>query len=179
LAGSAYATDLVEIMRDTYERKKLGQFTAWLLAEIEADREVLQGLAERVGGGSSKAKELTAWLGEKVSRLKLGHGANNGLGLFETLEFLQIGIRGKLELWCAFAGVAPANPRLRGVEFEHLASRAEKQREEVEKRRFPTAQAGGEPRTRGDRVGVRCRRRRCARPRPGPLHENTFDVNCY
>jgi hypothetical protein len=140
LAGSAYAMDLVEFLRDTYEGQELGQFAAWLLREIAADREVLQGLAERAGGGgSSKAKELTAWLGEKVSRLKLGHGANNGLGLFEALEFLEIGIHGKLELWRAFAVVAPANPRLSGVDFEHLANRAEKQREEVESRRLHLA----------------------------------------
>jgi hypothetical protein len=99
LAGSAYAMDLVESIRDTYQGQELGQFAAWLLKEIEADREVLQGLAERVSGVSSKVKELTTWLGEKVSRLKLGHGANNGLGLFEALEFLEIGIHGKLELW--------------------------------------------------------------------------------
>jgi len=99
LAGSAYAMDLVESIRDTYQGQELGQFAAWLVKEIEADREVLQGLAERVSGGSSKLKELTTWLGDKVSRLNLGHGANNGLGLFEALEFLEIGIHGKLELW--------------------------------------------------------------------------------
>ena len=131
LAGSAYAMDLVESIRDTYQGQELGQFAAWLLKEIEADREVLQGLAERVSGGSSKVKELTTWLGEKVSRLKLGHGANNGLGLFEALKFLEIGIHGKLELWRAFAAVVSANLRLSGVDFEHLASLAEKQREEV------------------------------------------------
>lgn len=139
LAGSAYAIDLVEFMRDTYEGQELGQFAGWLLIEIEADREILKRLAERVGGGPSKVKELTAWLGEKVSRLKLGHGANEGLGLFEALEFLDIGIHGKLELWRALAAVGSANPRLRGVDFEHLASRAEKQRAEVEKRRLHVA----------------------------------------
>jgi hypothetical protein len=140
LAGSAYAMDLVEFLRDNYEGQELGQFAAWLLNEIEVDREILKGLAERAGGGgSSKAKEMTAWLGEKVSRLKLGHGANNGLGLFEALEFLEIGIHGKLKLWRAFAVVAPANPWLAGVDFEHLASRAEKQREEVENRRLQLA----------------------------------------
>jgi hypothetical protein len=61
------------------------------------------------------------------------------LGLFEALEFLEIGIRRKLELWRACAVVAPANPRLRGVDFEHLANRAEKQREEVESRRLHMA----------------------------------------
>jgi len=140
LAGSAYAIDLVEFIRDTYEEQELGRFAAWLLTEIEADREVLQGLRERVGAGSSKVKEATAWLGHKVSRLKLGHSRNEGLGLFEALEFLEIGIHGKLELWRAFAVVAPGNPQLNGVDFAHLASRAEKQREEVESRRLQVAQ---------------------------------------
>lgn len=139
LAGSAYAIDLVEFLRDTYEGQELGQFAAWLLVEIKADREVLEGLRERAGGGSSKAKELTTWIGEKVGRLKLGHTANDRLGLFEALEFLEIGIHGKLELWRAFAVVAPANPRLSGVDFEHLANRAEKQRAEVESRRLQVA----------------------------------------
>jgi hypothetical protein len=139
LAGSAYAIDLVEFMRDKYEGQELGQFAGWLLVEIEADREILKRLAQRAGAGSSKVKELTAWLAEKVGRLKLGHGANNGLGLFEALEFLEIGIHGKLELWRALAAVGSANPRLRGVDFEHLASRAEKQREEVERRRLYVA----------------------------------------
>jgi len=139
LAGSAYAMDLVEFLRDTYEGQELGKFAAWLLREIAADREVLQALAERVGGGSSTMKELTAWLGEKISRLKLRHGANDGLGLFEALEFLEIGIHGKLKLWRAFAAIAPGNPRLAGVDFEHLAKRAEKQREDVESRRLHLA----------------------------------------
>jgi len=139
LAGSTYAIDLVEFIRDAYQGQELGQFAAWLLAQIEADREVLQGLAERVGAGSSKGKELTAWLGHKVSRLKLGQTRNEGLGLFEALEFLEIGIHGKLELWRAFAVVAPSNPQLSGVDFEQLASRAEKQREEVESRRLRVA----------------------------------------
>lgn len=139
LAGSAYAIDLVEFLRDNYEGQELGQFAAWLLVEIEADRDVLKELAERVGGGSSRVKELTAWLGEKVSRLKLGHGANDGLGLFEALEFLELGIHGKLELWRVLAAVAPANPQLSAVDFEHLADRAERQRADVESKRLQVA----------------------------------------
>jgi hypothetical protein len=139
LAGSAYAIDLVEFIRDTYEGQEVGQFAAWLLAEIEADREVLKGLAGRVGGGSSKVKELTAWLGEKVSRLKLGHSADDGSALFEALEFLEIGIHGKFELWQVLEAVKLASPQLREVDFEHLARRAEKQRAEVEKRRLEVA----------------------------------------
>jgi hypothetical protein len=38
------------------------------------------------------------------------------------------------------AVVAPTNPRLSGVDFEHLANRAEKQRAEVENKRLQVAQ---------------------------------------
>jgi hypothetical protein len=140
LAGAAHAIDLVEFMRDRYEGEEIGQFAAWLLADIESDREVLRELAERSGVGVSEVKELAGWLGEKVSRLKLRHDANDGLGLFEALEFLEVGIHGKLELWRALAVVAPTNPRLSGIDFEHLANRAEKQRAEVERKRLQVAQ---------------------------------------
>lgn len=141
LAAAVYAIDLVEFISDKHENQEVGQFAAWLQGEIEADQQTLQGIAERVGGGSSKVKELTAWLGEKLSRLKLGHEGNEGLGLFEALEFLEIGIHGKAELWRALAEVAPHNPELMGVDFERLIHRAEKQRAEVEIRRLRVGQA--------------------------------------
>ena len=46
-----------------------------MLAEVEADREVLARLTERVGGTAGGMKEWGAWLTEKVSRLKLKHGS--------------------------------------------------------------------------------------------------------
>lgn len=139
LAGAAHAINLVEFMRDRHEGGELGQFAAWLLVEIESDRTVLRQLAERAGAGGRTAKEMAGWLGEKVSRLKLRHNDNDGLGLFEALEFLEIGIHGKSELWRALAAVGPADPRLSGINFEHLTNRAEKQRAEVESRRLQIA----------------------------------------
>jgi hypothetical protein len=139
LAGAAHAINLVEFMRDRYEGGELGQFAAWLLVEIESDRTVLRQLAERASAGGRTVKELAGWLGEKVSRLKLRHDDNDGLGLFEALEFLELGIHGKSELWRALAGVGPSDPRLRGINFEHLFNRAEKQRAEVESRRLRVA----------------------------------------
>jgi hypothetical protein len=67
----------------------------------------LRQLAERAGVGGRTVKELAGWLGEKVSRLKLRHDDNDGLGLLEALEFLEIGIHGKSELWRALAAVGP------------------------------------------------------------------------
>jgi hypothetical protein len=139
LAGAAYAIDLVEFMHDQHKGNDLGEFAAWLLIEIKADREVLRQLAERTGAASSTINELTAWLGEKISRLKLRHGTRDGLGIFEALEFLEVGIHGKVELWRALAAVAAANTRLQGIDFEQLTARAEKQRAIVENRRLTAA----------------------------------------
>jgi hypothetical protein len=49
-------------------------------------------------------KEWGAWMGEKVSRLKLKHGQGDGLGTFEALEFLVVGIHGK---WGTVARIVP------------------------------------------------------------------------
>ncbi len=140
LAGAAYAIDLVEFMSDEHEGEELGQFAAGLLLDIKSDRDVLRQLAERIGGGSSKSKEMAAWAGEKVSRLKLSHDDEDGMGTFEALEFLELGIHGKLELWRALGVVAASDSRLRGMDFEHLATRAATQRTKVERWRLRAAQ---------------------------------------
>jgi len=141
LAGAVHAIDLLEAIRDQYAGEPLGQFAARLLVDIEADRDVLRGLAERTGVGSSGMKEMTAWVGEKVSRLKLRRGASNGLGTFEALEFLELGIHGKRALWRALAVAAPADARLQNMDFEHLAARAETQHAQVEEHRLEVARS--------------------------------------
>jgi hypothetical protein len=139
LAGAAYAIDLVEFMRDQHKGNDLGEFAARLLVDIKTDRDVLRQLAERAGAGSSTLKEVTAWLGEKGSRLKLRHEARDGLGIFEALEFLELGIYGKLELWRALGAVAGADTRLQDIDFEQLGARAEQQRVMVDNWRLEVA----------------------------------------
>ena len=118
-----------------------GQFADQVLAEVEADREVLAKLTERVGGTAGGMKEWGAWLAEKVSRLKLKHGSADGLGTFEALEFLVIGIHGKWALWRAMAEVASFDSRLQGIDFRELIARAENQHQQVEERRLACAQS--------------------------------------
>jgi hypothetical protein len=139
LAGAVVAINVLEALRNQHDGEPLGQFAAGLLVEVEADRAVLQRVAERVGARSSGLKEATAWLGEKVSRLKLRRRAARGLGTFEALESLALGILGKLALWRALAVVAAADARLRGVDFDHLAARAQAQYAQVEERRLEAA----------------------------------------
>jgi hypothetical protein len=140
LAGAAYAIDLVEFMRDQHRDDELGSFASKILIEIKQDRATLREIAERVGtSGGSTLKEVASWAAEKVSRFKLGHDAGSGLATFEALEFLTIGILGKRALWRALAAIAPSDPRLRCVDFDALAARAQKQYDQVEQRRLMVA----------------------------------------
>jgi hypothetical protein len=136
LAGAVVAINLLEALRDRHAGEPLGQFAAGLLVEVEADRAVLQGLAGRVGAGSSRLKEAAAWLGEKVSRVKLRRRAAGGLGTFEALEALALGILGKLAPWRALGVMAAVDGRLGGMDFDHLAARAHAQHAQAEERRL-------------------------------------------
>jgi hypothetical protein len=134
LAGATGAIELLGRLRDQHAGDRLGALAAQLLEEIEADHAVLEALAARVGQGSSVLKDATAWIGAKVSRLKLG-GLSDDLGLLEALETLALGILGKRALWCALAVIAPTDGRLAGLDLAGLIARAESQHDRVEDER--------------------------------------------
>jgi hypothetical protein len=106
-----------------------------MLAEVQQDRDVLARLTESIGGTAGGVKEWGAWLAEKMSRLKLKHGSGDGLGTFEALEFLVVGIHGKWALWRALEVVASFDSRLQGLDFTDLIARAESQHQRVEEQR--------------------------------------------
>jgi hypothetical protein len=141
LAGAFHAIELLKAMHGHFVGQPLGVFAAEVLAEVEADREVLATLTERVGGSAGGMKEWAAWLSEKVSRLKLKHGSADGLGTFEALEFLVIGIHGKRALWLAMEVVATFDGRLQVFDFPELIRRAENQHRKVEEQRLICAQS--------------------------------------
>jgi hypothetical protein len=145
LAGAVFAIDLLEALRDEHAHDPLGQFAAEMLVEIEADRALLQGLAERAGGGSSTLKEVGAWLSEKMTRLKLRRRTAGPLGTFESLEALALGILGKLALWRALATNSPYESRLHGIDFDYLSLRAQTQHARVEEWRLTTARTALSP----------------------------------
>jgi hypothetical protein len=139
LAGATYAIELLEAIRDQYAGDPLGQFAACMLVEVAADQATLKELAQRIGAQSSGLKGLAAWVAEKASRLKLKSGAFDGLGVFEALEFLALGILGKLALWQALAAVCPGDTRLQNINFAGLAARAEAQHARMENYRLEAA----------------------------------------
>lgn len=145
LAGAVHAIETLKAMRDRQAGTPLADFAATLLIEVEADRETLRNLAETTGAGPSTLKETASWLAERASRLKLTHTSNYSLGTFEALEFLELGIHGKWALWCALDVAAATDPRLKGIDFRQLASRAEIQRALVDARRLEVARRALQP----------------------------------
>jgi hypothetical protein len=139
LAGSQIAVDLLAVLRDEHANEPLARFAADLLAEVEADRAVLRRLTEQVGPPSNPVKEAAAWLAEKVTRVKLHRQVMGGLGTFEAVEALGLGIQGKLALWRALGVAAGVDARLAGVDFAQLAERAQAQHARTEQVRLDLA----------------------------------------
>lgn len=138
LSGAKGAVDLLEKMLDHHRDRPLGEFARQLLAEVKADRDTLQELAEKVGSGSNVFKEFTGWLGEKTTRIKVGEVAGD-FGTFEALELLALGVLGKMGLWRALDVAAAEDQRLMGYNFKELASRADRQHQLVERQRLEFA----------------------------------------
>lgn len=137
LAGSNFAIELFKSLRDKHRADPLGQLATTLLAEVEKDQAVLESIIDRIGKGAPDLKEVAAWLSEKVSRFKLRHGDASGLGTFEALETLALGVLGKIALWRTLDGLP--DTRVSGIDFEQLIARAQDQHARIEESRLQVA----------------------------------------
>ena len=134
LAGANYAVEVLEFLRDQGEPHS--GVAAGLLAEIEEDRAVLRRIAETVGDNVSTVKEVTAWVGEKISEFKLSKG---GFGVFQAWEIVALGIVGKLALWEALDLVSQKKPDLKQFDLDSLQVRAQDQHRRAEWARLDAA----------------------------------------
>jgi hypothetical protein len=104
LAGSTAGVELARRLRaSNQDDPEFGPALAEVCAEIEADRETLKAVMDRLEVGQSKLKPLLATLGERLGRLKPNgqlHGYSP-LSRLDELELLQIGVSGKRRLWRA------------------------------------------------------------------------------
>jgi hypothetical protein len=143
LAGSVAALELIEALADDAKGTPLETTLIRLGGEISEDQATLRDILARVGGEESRIKQATAWMAEKVSRVKfaLGAGQYGGLGRLEGLEALALGVHGKLGLWRALGILAADDPRLSAYRFGVLEHRAEQQGELIERERLTAAAA--------------------------------------
>lgn len=136
------ALELLAHLERVHAGEPFQQFAAGLRAEIEEDKAELERLARSLGVEQSAARQVTAWVGEKIAQVKLrldDVSGNGSFRLFEALEALSLGIEGKRSLWAALRQVAGTSPALQAVDYDRLEARAVDQRARVDARRLEEA----------------------------------------
>jgi hypothetical protein len=143
LAGATGACEVARNAVEKFATSSHRNFLAEFLSQVEEDRATLEELIRTVGGTPNPMKQASAWIMEKVSRIKLSPG---GLGSEEmsallTLETLCIGVEGKICLWTALKEVADDIPELSTIDFDALLAGAQQQRQGLENERLTAARA--------------------------------------
>jgi len=139
LSGSSAALQLLDHLIDSAAQGDERNFFAGLRAEVDADRNTLEGVLTDSGGQSSSLRKAGGFLMEWIGRLKLTFDdpSHQQLSRLEALEMLALGLNGKRSLWRALA--VAGHPDLHGYDFAGLELRAEDQHQRVEARRLEAA----------------------------------------
>jgi hypothetical protein len=133
LAGARFAIELLKGLSEQKIELAAAEVATELLPQIESDRLYLERFLERRGGEAKSLRNLASWFAERVSRLKLN--LSTPLGVFEAVEFLCLGILGKLALWNALQ--AAGNDE--GTCLAQLKARAAEQHSRIEAVRLKLA----------------------------------------
>jgi hypothetical protein len=142
LAGATLGCDHARQLEANNEGTPFGEEMSKLAADIEADRDTLEGLMDRLEVSRNPVKQATAWVAEKAGKVKFtGISANDAeLGNFLALETMSLGIEGKRSLWIALREVSDGHAELVPAELDELIARAETQRTAIETERRAAAQ---------------------------------------
>jgi hypothetical protein len=140
-AGSVAAMELLNHLISSDPENSHEQFFVRLRNEVGEDQEVLQGLLHDLDSSDGALRNTTAFLSEKLARVKLllEDPAGGQLARLEKLEALALGIEGKRALWRALLAIAQEIPAFHRVDFGRLEQRADDQRKRLEVRRIEAA----------------------------------------
>jgi hypothetical protein len=139
LAGARFVTSLLADLAEQKLDGDLAEFASKLLSEIKEDKSTLEGVLARLESHPSIIKEASAWLTQKVGRIKFQLDSEP-FSIFEALELLSVGILGKLALWNALKRLPAENNAKEGLDFSNLVDRAIEQHAKVEERRIAYAE---------------------------------------
>lgn len=141
LAGATAGIELARRILEHHRGTDLEADLEALVAEIEQDRRVLERLMEDLAVTRSPLKRGTAWIGEKVTRLKMNGAVfdRSPLSRLIELEAMSLGIEGKRALWQTLRSSERLGQEVAGVDLDDLIARAEAQRALVDRFRLDAA----------------------------------------
>lgn len=141
LAGSAAGIDLAERLQTQSDGTPLGGVMAGLVADIQADRETLEGLMKELEIDHGGLKQAAGKVVEKLYRVRTDKRITGDAALSRLMELeaLSLGIEGKRALWLALENLAGPDMRLKRFDFHALARRAKEQRKRLEPFRVAAA----------------------------------------
>ena len=141
LGGSAGGVELARRLYSSNKDNQYGPKLGQIAKQIEEDIASLREVMVRLGVEADRIKQAGAWAFEKVGRLKL-NGQLLGyspLSRLVELEGLMLGVTGKLGLWMVLNENYGEDPRLTGIDFADLITRAREQRRSLEAMRRSAA----------------------------------------
>ena len=146
-AGSVAAVELLDHLISFSRGKTHEPFLIQLRQEVAEDQEALRGLLHDLDSARGTLRDATAFVSEKLARIKLLLEDPSGgqLALLEKLETLALGIDGKRALWRSLLAVAEEIPALHNVDLVGLDQRAGDQRDRVEDLRVEAAREAFAP----------------------------------
>jgi hypothetical protein len=135
LSGAAAGKSLAQRSLGSNRGTPYGETLAWLLEEVEQDRQTLLEIMRTVGAKPDPFKQAAALVTERVGRLKLNGRllSYSPLSRLVELEGLVLGVRGKLSMWETLAALEL--PELAMMPFDALIRRAETQIERLQEHR--------------------------------------------
>lgn len=143
LAGSTVGLRLIRRCRDGWTDSSVASILANLADEFEQDRRSLEQVMSALGATRNPVKEAVAVGTEFVTRVKnavpVAGVGSDAVADLENIEVLELGVEGKRLLWRALGRVADADDRLPSFDFSSLESRADHQREALERIRLELA----------------------------------------
>jgi hypothetical protein len=141
LAGSTVALELLGHLERAVPDSPTSRLARELAADVGEDRQQLERLIDELCLGRGPLRATTAWLGEKLTemKLRLDDRSAGPLRILEALELVGIGIHGKLSLWTALRTAAESVAALRALDYDRLVERAREQRRRVEAARLEAA----------------------------------------
>lgn len=105
LAASVAALQLLERLVSALHEPSMVKTLRTLNEDVTAEQEMVREMIAAGGGSESTISQAVSWVGEKVSRFKIGPGESDpsGLMLFEALEAISVGFWGRRCLWSTLA----------------------------------------------------------------------------